>query len=309
MRSTQLRHVARILLLSLLAACSTEQPAEAPASVPEAEESGLKVYTVNYPLAYFAERMLGDYGEVSFTAPADIDPAYWSPGPDDIAGFQSADLILLNGAGYAGWVANATLPRSKLVDTTAAVTDKLIPVENAVTHTHGPTGDHSHGDTAFTTWLDSDIALAQARAVLDALVRLRPARETELREQFAGLQADLDELDQGMEAVAALLGDRPVLFSHPVYQYLERRYNLNGFSVHWEPDVYPDEKEWNGLQSVLRRHPATLMIWEAEPLPETRQALADLGIESVIFAPAGNRPGDGDWLQSMRDGVQALSSR
>ena len=205
--------------------------------------------------------------------------------------------------------ASATLPRSRLVDTTAAVTDKLIEIESAVTHTHGPTGEHSHGDAAFTTWLDPGIALAQARAVLDALVRARPAGEAEFRERFARLQADLAELDQGMEAVAALLGDRPVLFSHPVYQYLKKRYSLNGFSLHWEPDADPGERQWRGLDAVLRDHPATLMIWEAEPLPEVRQRLTELGIDSVVFAPAGNRPDEGDWLQSMRDGVQALSSR
>ncbi len=308
-----LRTIAWTVLVLLIAACSSEQPAEAPApepaSSPAVEVPGLTVYTVNYPLAYFAERILGDAGDVVFPAPADGDPAYWSPGPDDIAGFQSADIILLNGAGYADWVGNATLPRSKLVDTTAAVTDKLIEIENAVTHTHGPTGDHSHDETAFTTWLDPGIALAQARAVLEALVGLRPGEEASFQERFDALAADLDELGQGMEAIAALLGDRPLLFSHPVYQYLEKRYNLNGFSLHWEPDADPGERQWRGLQSVLQDHPATLMIWEAEPLPEVRQRLADLGVDSVVFAPAGNRPAEGDWLHSMRAGVEALSSR
>ncbi len=308
-----LRTIAWTLLVLFTAACSSEQPAEAPASEPASspavEAPGLTVYTVNYPLAYFAERILGDAGDVVFPAPADIDPAYWSPGPEDIARYQSADLILLNGAGYADWVENATLPRSKLVDTTAAVTDKLITIENAVTHTHGPTGDHSHGDTAFTTWLDPGIAQAQARAVLDALVGLRPGEEASFRERFDALAADLEEFGRGMEAVAALLGDRPVLFSHPVYQYLEKRYNLNGFSLHWEPDADPGETQWRGLQSLLQDRPATLMIWEAEPLPEVRQRLADLGVDSVVFSPAGNRPDDRDWLQSMRDGVEALSSR
>jgi zinc transport system substrate-binding protein len=136
----------------------------------------LEIITVNYPLAYFAERILGEHGNVSFPAPAGVDPAYWSPEPEIIAEYQQADLILLNGAGYAAWTANATLPRSRLVNTTAALTDQLIPVQSTVTHTHGPSGDHSHGDTAFTTWLDPGIAIEQARAVLNAVVRPAAAR-------------------------------------------------------------------------------------------------------------------------------------
>jgi zinc transport system substrate-binding protein len=141
----------------------------------------LEIITVNYPLAYFAERILGDHGSVSFPAPADVDPAYWSPAPEIISEYQQADLILLNGAGYAAWTANATLPRSGLVNTTAAITDRLIPVESTVTHTHGPAGDHSHGDTAFTTWLDPGIAIEQARAVLDAVVHARPQHDLSSR--------------------------------------------------------------------------------------------------------------------------------
>ena len=141
------------------------------------------------------------------------------------------------------------------------------------------------------------------------MVRARPDEEAGLRERFSGLEADLLALGQSLEAVAALLGDRPVLFSHPVYQYLEKRYNLNGFSVHWEPGEMPADREWNGLRSVLDEHPATLMIWEGEPLPESRERLAELGVESVVFAPTGNRPAKGDWLDAMQAGAEALGSR
>jgi zinc transport system substrate-binding protein len=258
----------------------------------------LHVITVNYPLAYFAERILGDRGSVSFPAPADVDPAYWSPAPEIISEYQQADLILANGAGYAAWLANATLPRSHVVDTTAAVRERLIPIESAVTHTHGPTGDHSHGGTAFTTWLDFDLAVEQARAILEAVVSARPQHEADFRTAFAALESDLKELDSRKESV---------LFSHPVYQYFERAYNLSGFSVHWEPDEVPEEAQWRELQTVLQHYPATIMIWEAKPLSVTRRRLQELGVDSLVFAPGGNRPAEGDLLDLMREGIASLS--
>lgn len=270
-------------------------------------EDVLHVITVNYPLAYFAERILGDRGSVSFPAPADVDPAYWSPASEIISGYQQADLILANGAGYAAWLANATLPRSHVVDTTAAVRERLIPIESAVTHTHGPTGDHSHGGTAFTTWLDFDLAVEQARAILEAVVSARPQHEADFRTAFAALESDLQELDSKLQEISDQLGKEAVLFSHPVYQYFERRYNLRGFSVHWEPDEVPEEAQWRELQTVLQQYPATIMIWEAEPLPVTRRRLHELGVDSVVFSPGGNRPAEGDLLDLMREGIASLS--
>ena len=268
----------------------------------------LSVVSVNYPLAYFAERILGDAGSVSLPVPAGVDPAYWSPEPEVIGEYQQADLIILNGAGYAGWIANASLPRSKLVDTTAAVSDQLIDIENTVTHTHGPAGDHSHGDTAFTTWLDLDIAVAQAQAITEAMILARPDLEAGLRQGFAELEADLVVLNDQIKEITVGIGDQPVLFSHPVYQYFERRYKLNGYSVHWEPDAVPDESQWRQLQSVLRQHPAEFMIWEGEPLEETRRRLSEFGVESVVFSPGGNRPTEGDWLDLVTAGIASLRS-
>ena len=309
MRTTILPGTATVALFAILAACARE-PSQSEATTGTDEANGsLKVITVNYPLAYFAERILGDKGSVSFPAPADVDPAYWSPKPSVIAEYQQADLILLNGAGYAAWVSNATLPRSRLVDTTSAVTDQLIPIDNSVTHTHGPKGDHSHGGTAFTTWLDLNIAVAQARAVLEAFVRARPQNEADFRGAFATLEAELRELNSGLEKISEQLVNQPVLFSHPVYQYFERRYNLRGFAVHWESDEVPEEAQWRQLQSVLQQHPAKIMIWEAKPLEETRRRLLELGVESVVFEPGGNRPAEGDLLDLMREGIASLRSQ
>ena len=98
------------------------------------------VYTVNYPLQYFAERVGGGAVEVRFPAPADVDPAFWTPDAETIVAYQNADLILLNGASYAKWIAHATLPPSKLVDTSASFKDRYLKIEGTVSHAHGPEG-------------------------------------------------------------------------------------------------------------------------------------------------------------------------
>ena len=61
----------------------------------------LVVYSVNYPLQYFAECIAGEYAEVRFPVPADVDPALWKPDAQTVSQYKSAYLILLNGAGDA----------------------------------------------------------------------------------------------------------------------------------------------------------------------------------------------------------------
>jgi zinc transport system substrate-binding protein len=68
---------------------------------PAAAAERLVVYAVNYPLQYFAQRIAGDYAEVVLPVPTGVDPAFWQPDAAGIGGFQRADVILLNGAGYA----------------------------------------------------------------------------------------------------------------------------------------------------------------------------------------------------------------
>jgi zinc transport system substrate-binding protein len=258
---------------------------------------------MNYPLQYFAERIGGEYVKVFFPAPADTDPANWSPDPEIVADYQQADLILLNGAGYARWVARASLPERAKVDTSAAFADQLIPLEGAGTHTHGPEGDHEHVGTAFTTWLDLTLAVEQARAIAQAFEEARPEQANAFRRSLEELVADLAELDDRLEALATKVGAEPLLFSHPVYQYLIRRYRLNGRSLHWEPDEPPDLEE---LARFREDHPARWMIWEADPLPETVAALEGVGVSSVVFAPCGYAPKQGDLIAEMKRNVARL---
>jgi len=297
-------HVGAALAAILsLSACSQGAP---PSAIDHAGESKPQAFTVNYPLAYFAERIAGDELEVVFPAPADVDPAFWSPTPETVAAYQRADVILLNGAGYARWVQRVTLPQSRQVDTTAALTDQLIPLEDTVTHTHGPGGDHSHAGTAFTTWLDMSLAANQARAVFDALVLLRPESQSAFHENLAALEKDLAALDARLKAVSNRMSEQPLVFSHPVYQYLNRGYELNGRSVHWEPDEMPDKKQWQELAALLEEHPASMMIWEGEPLEATVSRLAEMGIQSVVFSPSGNRPEQGSFVSVMNSNVATL---
>ncbi len=278
-----------------------------PLSVAGALNSGKPTVAVtNYPLKYFAERIGGDHTEVIFPIPADVDPAFWNPDPTRVFAFQSADVILLNGASYSKWLDKVTLPRRKLVNTSQLFKDRYIQIRDVTTHRHGPQGKHAHAGLAFTTWIDFQQAIQQAQAVLNAVVNLTPQYEKPFEANFLDLKNDLLALDRRLEHIVANNRGRPLVASHPIYDYFARRYGLNIRSVLWEPDDVPDARQWLELETLLKNHPAKWMIWEGEPNSQSVEQLQSLGIDSVIFNSAGNVPENGNFLSIMDQNVESL---
>ena len=233
----------------------------------------LTVYVVNYPLQYFAERIGGEHVNVFFPAPADVDPAYWMPDAKTISEYQQADLILLNGAGYARWVNKVTLSRFRLINTSAGVKDQYIEIAEILTHSHGSEGEHAHESLAFTTWIDFSFAAKQAKAIAEALSRKRPELNNVFQKNFQELEQDLLKLDRNLKTLVSKNPARPLMVSHPVYDYFARRYGLNIKSVHWEPGEIPTNEQMMELNRILKEHPVKWMIcwglrsraWSARP--------------------------------------------
>jgi len=266
----------------------------------------LSVYTVNYPLQYFAERIGGERIDVHFPAPQDVDPAFWVPNVETVGAYQKADLIILNGANYAGWVGKVSLPRLRIVDTSSEFADRLITENEEVTHNHGPGGEHAHSRTAFTTWLDFNQAIQQAEAILKALQRKQPDDSIIFAENFTRLEQDLQALDTEMLSLAAKVTDGKLIASHPVYQYLARRYRLELSVMNWEPDEFPGQEQWQLFSQMLQQQPARSMLWEAKPAEKTAQKLSETGVSILVFAPCMNVPDEGDFLVVMQQNVENL---
>ena len=292
------------LSIALSFGCSKKAPSDA---VGERAPAGpLTIYTVNYPLAFFAERLAPTGAKVVLPAPAGADPAFWKPSVEAVQEYQQASLILLNGAGYAHWTRYATLPKTRDVVTADGCRERFIRNESSVQHQHGPEGEHEHGDRAFSTWLDLKLAACQAANIRDALLARAPKDADAINSRFAALENELLSLDARLRRAGEAWKGSPILASHPVYQYLADAYGLSVVSLHFEPEQALTEDDWKALDAAVERHPATLMLWEGQPLQATEEGLRKRGIEVVVFDPAGQTPADGDFLTVMEANVGRL---
>lgn len=276
--------------LSFLPACDRK-----PSPGPGESAGKLKILTTFYPTTYLATRLAGDHAEVHCPLPPDADPITWRPDPEAIALYQAADLIILNGAGFEEWVERVSLPPSRVVETAAGFRDRWIQVEEAVTHSHGPEGEHTHTGLDGHTWLDPLLALEQSRAIFEALVRVRPAQEADFRESFTRLEADLRALDEALTELSKDLGKTPILASHPAYNYPGRRYGWNLRNLDLDPETIPSHEVIHDIEHALEDFPARILLWESAPSAEVSEVLEKkLGLKGVIFSPYETKDGESD---------------
>jgi zinc transport system substrate-binding protein len=287
----------------LLSACE-QTPIEQPVAL-EPDEL-LSIYTVNYPLAWVAERIGGSQVRVTLPVPPGIDPAKWRPEPEAIVAYQQADLILLNGGDYAPWVMLSALPADRLIDTSVGLTDRFIRAEAGIRHRHGPAGEHSHAAVAAGFWLDPELLAAQGVVVRDALSAERPEHELQFQQNYAALLLDLRNLNVSLGEAFNLPAASYAVFARPGYQYLDQKFSLGWSVMQWEPDKLLHNHDLRQLSNAASDASLRLVIWAAEPLAENREALAEQGFVSVVFDRAGNRPASGDYVDVMQANIRHL---
>ncbi len=273
-----------------------------------------RVFAAHRGIAYFARRIGGADVDVWLPVPPGIDPQHWRPSAEELRQIQACRLILLDYPGYSSWVTTSSLPLTRVVDTTRPLRDRLIRLEGAVTHRHGPGGTHTHAGYAPGAWLDPDLARLQAQAVRSALGKAFPERQEEFESRFKQLADELDQWRSELEQLAKRTRGTPLLASHPVYDYLARRGGWPIQSVHFEPNQMPGEEEWQKLWTLQQQSGARVMLWEDTPIEAIRRKLAEREITVVVYRLLDRRAPDDngaeeteDWVEAMRANVRRLA--
>jgi len=270
-----------------------------------------KVIVVNYPLASGVKILSDDLVLLSYPVPAEVDPAYWTPDEATVLDMQRADILFLNGAGHEPWENQVTLSPLNRAVTSLGFRDHWIAVENGGSHQHGPDGEHTHSETAFTVWLDPNLYKEQLRVIARGLQRALdptagPTTRKEIEDRFDEAVIRLDAIDKRWDKASVELMTAPLIASHPVYQYLAERYGWRLKSVHWEAGQSPTDEQWAEFDELLEEHPAELMIWETEPNEEIQRQLQARNIRSVVVASLGQGNPTENILDAMEQNVAAF---
>lgn len=305
--------LASIVLLGLgllVAGCGGETSAPGPAA-----RSGPPTVAATFELLrVIATRLGGDDVRVIAPLPDDEDPAWWRPTGEAVSALQKADVVLANGAGYERWLDKVSLPRARLVKTTALIKEPLRKVKDATVHSHGPGGAHSHEGLDGYTFVDPSLLREQAEAVRRALRAVRPDAAERIDARAKALDDELAATAKAAAAVRRLSAGQVIVTAHPVYGYLARRLGWTTVDLAWVPEKAPDAAALDQLKERLAGHAAWVLLWPWTPSAETTAAVeAATGLTSVVL-PIGDvslpkdRAAGRDVLAAFRAGLERLDA-
>ena len=289
-------------LVASVAMILTTACREAPRSEAVAIEPA--IYSTFYPTTYFCRRLVGDSIPVVCPVPDDADPIFWQPTTEALQEYRRARLIVVNGADFEKWVATASLPRSRVVDSAASFTSDFLRYETT-THSHGAGGEHTHEGIDGHTWLDPLLAAEQVKTIAKAVIAAFPAQADDVKKRLGVLLEDLDKLDNRLATVKT--GNAMLLASHPAYNYLARRYGWKVTNFDFDPDTALNDAQIAKVKASMGAT-KTVMLWESEPLVATRAKLKEIGVVSVLYSPAEASPEDSedDFMTIMRANLMRL---
>jgi len=299
------------LIMFTLLACNKNKESESTPNKAAGSESTDKltnVYVSSYPLYYFANRIGGDRIDLHFPMKSSNNVANWKAQPDSIFAMQNADLIFISGAGFENWLMNVSLPSNILVNTSKNYNDKLLSGGKIFTHSHGKGGEHEHTAKARTTWLDIQLAIKQAEVVANELSIKAPSNKNYFEANFKGLKQELESLDQQFKEVVAKNPNVKVVFSHPEYQYFQAAYKIDGESLHWEPSQKLTSKMVHDIEHLQKTNSIKYIIWEDEPLTDSKIALEKMGVKSVVISPILSMPTNVDFMEQLNNNLASLKN-
>lgn len=232
-----------LLLISItalaLAACGGDEKESE--SNTGGKDNTLSIYTTVYPLQYFAERIGGEYVEVSSIYPPGANEHTFEPTQKDMMALADADLFFYIGLGLEGFVekAQTTLAHEhvKLVSTADNVGEEMLQIstghvhaeeEDSHAHDHEEEGAHEHDSHV---WLSPVISKDLAAVMKEELIKAIPEHENTFTENYDKLAAELDQLHGDFEAMAAETSKKTFFVSHAAFGYIAGHYGFNQVPV------------------------------------------------------------------------------
>ncbi|HEU5297053.1 MAG TPA: metal ABC transporter substrate-binding protein [Burkholderiaceae bacterium] len=269
-------------------------------------QAPLRVAATSTDLKALVEAVGGDRVEVDSLAAPDQDPHAIEVKPAQLARLRGAALLVRVGLDNEPWLARLKTEAAVVdVSTRVALLQAQTPRLRAERVAHV----HAYGNPHY--WLDPANAWPITEAILEALVRLRPADQARFVTNRA---AFLEALERRMAEWARMLqpfrGAKLVVI-HDSWAYFAERYGLDIVAAaEPTPGVPPSPAELAALVQRMRESGVRIVLADAHAHPSLVQALAARsGARVVTMQPSvpAAGPARGDYIAFIDDNVRRLA--
>ena len=145
------------------------------------------------------------------------DPHIYEPTPRDVRLLAKADLIVINGLTFEGWISDL-IQNSGSDAPVITITEGITPI----------TSEAHQNATDPHAWMDPVNGKIYATNIRDALIELLPAHQQMIQLHYEQYIRQLDSLDQYIRDRISTIepGKRILITSHDAFHYYGNRYGL-----------------------------------------------------------------------------------
>ncbi len=225
-----------------------------------APASGLTATAVETYLADIAQNIAGDRLQVHALIPYGIDPHEFDPAPKDMVIVSESDLLIVNGGGIEGWLAEAlkTVGGNRVVVTASQGLVSRQTTNPSITPDPGgasPAPSTYDIDPHF--WMNPLLIKTYVANILDGLIRIDPADEALFRQNASVYVSKLDQLDQWILSQVTLIApdQRLLVTDHDDLGYFADRYGfriIGAILPSVSPDAEPSASQIAALIDQIR---------------------------------------------------------
>lgn len=216
--------------------------------------------------ADIAANIGGDLIETDMIVPVGGDPHIYEPTPGDVRKILRADLILMNGLTFEGWI-NELVRNSGSDAPVIILTEGITPIVS--TQHQNATDPHA--------WMDPVNGKTYALNIKEALVKLLPDHAQQITDQYEAYISKLDELDTYIRTnIDKIESNKRILItSHDAFHYYGKRYGVRLESVlGTSTDADVRTSDLIRLNEVIRENNIPVVFIESTINPKLLQQVA-----------------------------------
>lgn len=187
-----------------------------PFLVMQAQDKKIAVATASM-IADMATNIAGGEVDIQMIVPIGGDPHLYEPTPKDAQLINKADLVLMNGLTFEGWLTEL-VENSGTKAPTVIVTNGIDPIESA---TYKNSADPH-------AWMDAELGLTYIKNIKNALVALAPEHKEVFEFNYGLYKKQLEDLDQYIQQQIQTIpaAQRVLITSHDAFQYYGQKYGI-----------------------------------------------------------------------------------
>jgi zinc transport system substrate-binding protein len=269
-------------------------------------EAPLRVWVGIPPLAELVRALGGEQVSVQLLVGRGQSHETFSPTARQMRTLANADVYFAMGLPFENVllqrIGNA-MPHLQVVDTVATVPLLDLASEHGCSNCHAHDhNDHSH-HVDVHRWLSPPILIAQTKAVVASLSRLRPQSAAAFETHAAAFIADVEELDKALQSQLAPHRNSAFMINHPALGYFADHFGLRQIAIESE-GLQPSPARIRELSRQANEQSVRWVIIQAGQ-PRTAAAVLARSLELPVIEVDPFNP---DALGEMRALTKALVS-